>query len=105
VGTAALGTPNKVAVMVRDAPAKREPTICLLRKSDKSTILQYFLRTVIKHNLQSTGTGTTQCKQIKEYQKIFTTNFLSVQPTEIFLFLYYLVFLFFCPPPAYNGPK
>jgi len=28
--TAALDTPNKVAVLVTDAPAKRTPTICPL---------------------------------------------------------------------------
>jgi len=40
--TAALDTPNKVAVLVRDAPAKHAPTICPLWKSDKSRTLQYF---------------------------------------------------------------
>ena len=40
--TAALGTPNKVAVLVTDAPAKRQPTICPLWKSEKSPICQYF---------------------------------------------------------------
>jgi len=39
---AALETPNKVAILVTDAPAKRAPTVCPLGKSDKSPILQYF---------------------------------------------------------------
>ena len=40
--TAVLDTPNKVAVLVTDAAAKRIPTICPLWKSDKFPILQYF---------------------------------------------------------------
>jgi len=40
--TAALNTPNKVAVVFTDAPAKRAPTVCPRRKSDKPPILQYF---------------------------------------------------------------
>jgi hypothetical protein len=31
-----------VAVVVKGAPAKRAPTICLLRKCDNSHILRYF---------------------------------------------------------------
>jgi hypothetical protein len=34
--TFTLNTPNNVAVFVTDAPAKREPMICSLSKSDKS---------------------------------------------------------------------
>ena len=41
--TAVLYTPNKVVILVTDAPAKRAPTICPLWKSDKSPILQYLL--------------------------------------------------------------
>ena len=40
--TAALVTPNKVAGLVADVPAKCAPTICPLWKYDKSPILQYF---------------------------------------------------------------
>ena len=40
--TAALLTPNKVAVLVTEAPAKRTPTICPLWKSENSPICQYF---------------------------------------------------------------
>ena len=40
--TAALDTPNKVAVLIIYAPAKRTPTISPLLKSDKSPILQCF---------------------------------------------------------------
>ena len=39
---ALLDTPNKVANLVTDSPAKRAPTICPPWKSDKSPILQYF---------------------------------------------------------------
>ena len=38
-GTAALETPNNVAVLVTDAPSKRAPMVCPLWKSDKSPIL------------------------------------------------------------------
>ena len=38
--TAALDTPNKVAVLVTDATAKHTPTIHSLWKSEKSPILQ-----------------------------------------------------------------
>jgi len=34
--TAALDRPNKVAILVTDAPAKRAPTFCPLWKSDVS---------------------------------------------------------------------
>ena len=37
----ALDTPDKVAVLVTDTPAKCAPTVCPLWKSDKSLILQY----------------------------------------------------------------
>ena len=40
--TAALDTPNKVAVLVTDAPTKCTPTICPLWESEKSPILHYF---------------------------------------------------------------
>jgi len=40
--TAATDTPNKVRVLVIDAPAKSAPIICPFWKSDKSPILQYF---------------------------------------------------------------
>jgi len=43
---AALDTPNKVAVLVRDVPAKRTPTICPLWKPDevsKFEVLSYEL--------------------------------------------------------------
>jgi len=40
--TAAVDTPNKVAVFVTDAPAKCAPTIWPLWKPDKSPILQHF---------------------------------------------------------------
>jgi len=39
---AGLDTPNKVASLVTDAPAKRTPTICPLWKSEKSHILHYY---------------------------------------------------------------
>ena len=42
VDIAALDKHNRVAVLVTDAPAKRTPTICPLRKSDKCPILQCF---------------------------------------------------------------
>ena len=40
--TAALHTPNKVAILVTDAPAECTPTVCPLWKPDKPPILQYF---------------------------------------------------------------
>jgi hypothetical protein len=40
--TAALYTPNKVAVLVTDVPAKRTPTVPPLWRSDQSPILQCF---------------------------------------------------------------
>ena len=40
--TAALNTPNKVAILVTDAPAKCTPTIRPLWNSEESLILQYF---------------------------------------------------------------
>jgi len=39
--TAALDTPNKVAILVTDAPAKRAPTMSSL-KNVMSPILQFF---------------------------------------------------------------
>ena len=43
LGTVTLETPNKLAALVTDVPAKRPPTICPLWNSDsKSPILQYF---------------------------------------------------------------
>jgi hypothetical protein len=41
LGTAALDTCKKVAVLITDAPAKHAPTICPLWKSEMSPILQY----------------------------------------------------------------
>jgi len=40
--TDGLDIHNNVAVLVRDAAAKRSPTVCLLWKFDKSPVLQYF---------------------------------------------------------------
>ena len=40
--TAGLYAPNKVDILVTDAPVKHAPTICPLWKPDKSPILQYF---------------------------------------------------------------
>ena len=40
LGTAALDTPNKVAILITDPPDKCTPTICLPLKSEKSPILQ-----------------------------------------------------------------
>jgi len=35
---AALYTPNKVVILITDAPDKHAPTMCLLLKSEKSPI-------------------------------------------------------------------
>ena len=92
--TAALGTPNKVAVLVTDAPAKCAPTIWPLWKSEKSTSLQYFhtycdwSQSVMYW--QWHYTAQTNNRIMKD-----TTNFLSVQPTQTVLFLYCLVFPLF----------
>ena len=40
--TASVDAPNKVAILVTDAPAKHAPSVCPLQKSNKSPILQYF---------------------------------------------------------------
>jgi len=40
--TAALDTPNNVAVFITDAPTKHAPTICPLWNSGESSVLQNF---------------------------------------------------------------
>ena len=108
--TAALDTPNEVAVLVTDAPTKCSPTVCPLWKSDKSSTLQYvhtkcWLNTICKCN----DTGTTHRKQRNkqiEWRKIRTNKVLSVQPKQTDLFLYRLVFPLFWPSPVvhlYSG--
>ena len=92
--TAALDTPNKVAVLVTAAPAKHAPTICPLWKSDKSPILQYFhtncYKTQFVMHWHWHYTAQTNKRIMKE-----TTNVLPVQPTQTVLFLHCLVFPLF----------
>jgi hypothetical protein len=59
-------TPNKVAVLVTNAPAKRAPTICPLWKPDTSLVYEMLQNTLCKGN----DTGTTQYKQTKEQRKV-----------------------------------
>jgi hypothetical protein len=73
--TGVLDTKNNVAVFVTGAPAKRAPVICLLSKG------------------LSFNTITTVCKQTEEH---------SMLPTQI-LFLSFLMFPLFCPPPVSAG--
>jgi len=49
--TAALDTPNKVAILVTDAPAKRATRICPLENLRSLPFCSTLTQTVIKHNL------------------------------------------------------
>ena len=94
--TAALDTPNKLAIFVTDVPAKHAPTILPLWKSETSPILRY------------SHTNCYWTQSVKQWHwhytaqtnKIITKdtpNVLSVQPTQT-LFLYCLVFQLFVHP-------
>ena len=95
--TVALDTHNKVAILVTDATAKWPPTFCLLWKSDKSPILQYF-----HTNLQNTICNALTLALHITNKRITkdTTNVLSVQPTQTVLFVHCLVFSIVCPYPV-----
>jgi len=49
--TAALDTPNKVAILVTDVPVKRAPTICPLENLRSLSFCSTLTQTVTKHNL------------------------------------------------------
>ena len=58
---ATLDTPNKVAFLVTDAPAKCAPTV--FEELTSLPFCSNFIRTVTKHILQYIDTGTTQRKK------------------------------------------
>jgi hypothetical protein len=69
--TVAVNTPNYVAVLITDAPAKRAPMIGPLSKSDKSPIFIYFPTDCHSTQPQCTYTSTTECKQTEEHWMFF----------------------------------
>jgi hypothetical protein len=87
----ALDTPNNVAVVITDAPAKRAQTRCPLSKSDKCYIFRFFyaynllgaITNALTRTLQSVNKGKNniqhcklklfQCSQHKSYFSISLT--------------------------------
>jgi hypothetical protein len=62
--TAALDTPNKVAVLVTDAPAiNAQQQSALFENLSSLPFCSTFIRNVTKHSLQYIATGTTQTKE------------------------------------------
>jgi hypothetical protein len=65
--TVAVNTPNNMAVIVTNAPAKRAPVICYLSNSGKCPIIRVFHTDCHRtQSLKCTDTGTTACKQTEE---------------------------------------
>jgi hypothetical protein len=51
-------------------------------------------------NVQKHNICTTECKQTEEEHSVLPTEVHSISPTQTILFLSFLVFPLFCPPPC-----
>ncbi len=79
--TAPLDTPNKVAILVIDAPAKCAQSV-LFENLRSRQLCSTFIQTVSKHNLLCIDTGTTQHKQFYS-NTVYTVSIISPSPVDI----------------------
>jgi hypothetical protein len=79
--TASLGTPNKVAVLVTDVPAKHAPIVCPLWKSDISHFAVLSFKQLLNTICNALAVALHSVNK-QNNNEILTTNILLVQPTQ-----------------------
>jgi hypothetical protein len=91
-----------VAIFVTDAPAKHAPTMCSLSKSDKSHIFQILSHWLPLNTITNALTQALQSKNKWKNIQCCQLKFFQCSQHKLILFLNFLVFPLFCPPPVHK---